>query len=330
MATLAKYQKFLVKQAPRIETVESWLRQLSLVIPGRFEDSDFVSQILVAVLNLISLYHDSLLWKVVARHAAVITLPSSLFNRYTRHWYRDPKFKRIALTLTLVSYCEVVAEMWIKKKYSEKTRWRFVVWVEALKAVCRYQLFKVSGGRMLLHPSHPQRDIDPSTLELAEDSSDFDPRTGGVHYHSKEDKQQWDHPDQLVLPLQGLAKFGEIAWIVRPLVYVLAVRKFGSQSWKAWIMSLVVDLTSRGLMHSAFSSRKDGQMTPLEADEYGRRAYLLLYYLLRGPFYEHFTKPRIEAFCDATETRPVASILAGAIRDYQPLWEDVFFYTAGS
>ncbi|KAG2178522.1 hypothetical protein INT44_001674 [Umbelopsis vinacea] len=314
MATLAKYQKFLVKQAPRIETVESWLRQLSLVIPGRFEDSDFVSQI------------RNLLWKVVARHAAVITLPSSLFNRYTRHWYRDPKFKRIALTLTLVSYCEVVAEMWIKKKYSEKTRWRFVVWVEALK----YQLFKVSGGRMLLHPSHPQRDIDPSTLELAEDSSDFDPRTGGVHYHSKEDKQQWDHPDQLVLPLQGLAKFGEIAWIVRPLVYVLAVRKFGSQSWKAWTMSLVVDLTSRGLMHSAFSSRKDGQMTPLEDDEYGRRAYLLLYYLLRGPFYEHFTKPRIEAFCDATETRPVASILAGAIRDYQPLWEDVFFYTAGS
>lgn len=31
-------------------------------------------------------------------------------------------------------------------------------------------------------------------------------------------------------------------------------------------------------------------MTALEADEYGRRAYLLLYYLLRGPFYQHFTK----------------------------------------
>jgi hypothetical protein len=35
MATLAKYQRFLVKQAPRIETVETWLRSLSLVIPGK-------------------------------------------------------------------------------------------------------------------------------------------------------------------------------------------------------------------------------------------------------------------------------------------------------
>lgn len=55
-------------------------------------------------------------------------------------------------------------------------------------------------------------------------------------------------------------------------------------------MSLAVDLASRGLMRSAFSNRKEGPMTPLEADEYGRRAYLLLYYLLRGPFYQHFTK----------------------------------------
>lgn len=55
-------------------------------------------------------------------------------------------------------------------------------------------------------------------------------------------------------------------------------------------MSLAVDLASRGLMRSAFANRKEGPMTPLEADEYGRRAYLLLYYLLRGPFYQHFTK----------------------------------------
>jgi peroxin-16 len=177
----------------------------------------------------------------------------------------------------------------------------------------------VSGGRLLLHPSHPQRDIDPSTLELAEDSSDFDPRTGGVHYHSNEEKEQWDHPDHLVHPLQGLGKLSEIAWIMRPVVYgtalhfelvmhvsvfftfefvshfftffpVLAARRFGVQSWKAWLLSLSVDLTSRGLMGLAFANRREGPMTALEADEYGRRAYLLLYYLLRGPFYQNFTK----------------------------------------
>ncbi|KAJ2958055.1 hypothetical protein NQZ79_g6289 [Umbelopsis isabellina] len=258
MATLAKYQRFLVKQAPRIETVESWLRSLSLVIP--------------------------------------------------------------------VSYCEVVAEMWIKKNYSEKTRWRFVVWMETIK----YQMLNITGGRMLLHPSHPQRDVDPATLELDEDSSDFDPRTGGVHYHSNEEEDQWGHPEHLVYRLHGLGKLGEIAWIARPLLYVVAVRKYGFQSWKAWLLSLSVDLLSRGMLGNHYAHRKEGSMTALEADEYGRRAFLLLYYLLRGPFYQHFTKPKLEAFCDATETRPVASIIAGVIRDYQPLWEDVYFYTAGS
>lgn len=72
---------------------------------------------------------------------------------------------------------------------------------------------------MLLHPSHPQRDVDPATLELDEDSSEFDPRTGGVHYHSNEEEEQWGHPEHLVYGLRGLGKLGEIAWIVRPLLY---------------------------------------------------------------------------------------------------------------
>jgi peroxin-16 len=71
---------------------------------------------------------------------------------------------------------------------------------------------------------------------------------------------------------------------------VIAVRKYGFQSWKAWLLSLSVDLLSRGMIGNFYAHRKEGPMTALEADEYGRRAFLLLYYLLRGPFYQHFTK----------------------------------------
>jgi hypothetical protein len=81
-----------------------------------------------------------------------------------------------------------------------------------------------------------------------------------------------------------------LSLIFSPFFPVLAARRFGVQSWKAWLLSLSVDLTSRGLMGLAFANRREGPMTALEADEYGRRAYLLLYYLLRGPFYQHFTK----------------------------------------
>jgi hypothetical protein len=87
------------------------------------------------------------------------------------------------------------------------------------RAVCRLQLLSITGGRILLHPSHPQRDVDPATLELDEDSSDFDPRTGGVHYHSNEDEEEWGHPEHLIYRLRGMGKLGEIAWIARPLLY---------------------------------------------------------------------------------------------------------------
>ena len=41
-------------------------------------------------------------------------------------------------------------------------------------------------------------------------------------------------------------------------------------------------------------------------------------------------RPRLEKFCVATQDRFLISIIAGVIRDYQPLWEKVYFYTSSS
>jgi hypothetical protein len=63
-----------------------------------------------------------------------------------------------------------------------------------------------------------------------------------------------------------------------------------------------------------------------------------------------FFRPRLERFCNATETKPVFSILSGTVystflflshlpmyfvllgvlRDYLHLWQDIYFYTSAS
>ncbi|CAO3633777.1 unnamed protein product [Cunninghamella echinulata] len=69
---------------------------------------------------------------------------------------------------------------------------------------------------------------------------------------------------------------------------------------------------------------------PLEKEEHKRRLYLLLYYFFRGPLYSQYTSKLLEWICDATEHRPLISILTTAINDYKPFWQQCYFYTAGS
>lgn len=59
--------------------------------------------------------------------------------------------------------------------------------------------------------------------------------------------------------------------------------KDDENDWKPWLVSLCIDLLAR-------TARSMQPTSALEQDEYKRRDYLLLYYLLRGPVYNLFTR----------------------------------------
>ena len=86
-------------------------------------------------LNLVSLYHDSLLAKAIANLPPTVRKPEpSPHNRYTRFWTKAcPNYKRLALAIVIIQYAEVLLEMGAKKKWGEKGRWRTIVGIEALK-----------------------------------------------------------------------------------------------------------------------------------------------------------------------------------------------------
>ncbi|KAL6004700.1 hypothetical protein ACLOJK_005255 [Asimina triloba] len=46
----------------------------------------------------------------------------------------------------------------------------------------------------------------------------------------------------------GLFVLGEVLYILRPLIYVLSIRKYGVHSWIPWMLSFTVDVTGMGIL----------------------------------------------------------------------------------
>lgn len=67
----------------------------------------------------------------------------------------------------------------------------------------------------------------------------------------------------------GLFVLGEVLYILRPLIYVLSIRKYGVHSWIPWLLSLTVDVTGMGILshvtNAGFIRRENS--IPLSAAE---------------------------------------------------------------
>lgn len=77
----------------------------------------------------------------------------------------------------------------------------------------------------------------------------------------------------------------EMIHIVRPVIYVLSIVRNGTQSWRPWILSFILEVVP---ILYAFKT------TPPSAiknhQEINRRIGLLFYYILRSPFFELLTR----------------------------------------
>ncbi|KAJ2784731.1 hypothetical protein H4R18_000946 [Coemansia javaensis] len=138
-------------------------------------------------------------------------------------------------------------------------------------------------------------------------------------------------PLALVRPYRALGLAGELLFILRPLAYVLGVRRFGLRDWRPWVLSLLIELASRHMVCADLrAGSADAADRSVERDELARRKWLFLYYLLRGPFFVRFTEARLAALADWCANKPLLSLLGSLIQDYRPLWKQYYFYTAGS
>lgn len=229
----------------------------------------------------------------------------------------------------MIQYTELLWEMAAKRK-GEKIRWRVVVVLEMVKALCRLVLMRLTNSRPLVSPPLPEREVDPRTLEEENDRSQWDgmalatpplsespdsslgwtmPRTG-LSLPSLPDTSEISEyllkkvltaddikpPKQLlhrVTTAQG--QLAEVMWILRPVIYALAMQRWkgNKKSWRPWLVGLSMELGARQLAKRDLGERVAGGLrglTGLERDELKRRGLGMGWWVMRGAFYENITK----------------------------------------
>ncbi|CAK5280208.1 unnamed protein product [Mycena citricolor] len=361
---MAAYEDALVHHLPAISTLESSLRSLTWFLPGRFKDAELASEALAASLNLVSMYHDTLLGKIVQKNPKYRPLiPTSLHTRFTRAWSdKNTQYRWIARTLEFIRFTELVVEMTLRRKVSERARWRIVVLIESIKALLRIVLLRITR-RPLLSPPIPERDFDPAALPAEPDTAASphvapsvaetqSPPATPAHLKNNRiplpphpllvsSSEPSDTPaeDYLlskaltassVKPSHALLKtlashrdwLAEYVYILRPLVYVSLLVTDKKQSSRPLVVALVMELIARNLRRSPPPSAS------LERAEYARRDRDIVWYLLRGSIWETYTRPKLESFATATSQRPLLGLVGALVKDWIPLIDEYYYYTA--
>ncbi|KAG5747535.1 hypothetical protein H9Q70_009786 [Fusarium xylarioides] len=220
---LSTYEEFITKNAGQVSQIESALRSLTYIIPGRFRDAEIASESIHSGVQLLSLYHDSLLQKAIAR-LPMASMPSA-HARYTRYWtQRSGAYRRIAMFLQMIIYTEMLWEMTAKRRGGEKSRWKVVVILEALKAFCRLLLLRITRSRPLVTPVLPEREPIPedaaadeeeeiayrSESELMDDVSVNGSASGSSRDMKPAHEREWTMP-RTGMSLPSLPEGGDIS-----------------------------------------------------------------------------------------------------------------------
>ncbi|CAF92914.1 unnamed protein product, partial [Tetraodon nigroviridis] len=121
-------------------------------------------------------------------------------------------------------------------------------------------------------------------------------------------------------PLNLQETVGECVYIGRPLVHLLCLGLCGKQSWKPWLAcGKHVALLSEAKFQNGY-----------ERAEMRRRTFLLLYYLLRSPFYDKFSQGKILFLLRLLADHvPGIGLVARPLMDYLPTWQKIYFYNWG-
>ncbi|KAJ2025397.1 hypothetical protein IWW57_003391 [Coemansia sp. S610] len=370
-----KYANFVVNNAAQVSSIESGLRTLTYILPGRFADAELASEAIYTLLSFVGVYHDGLLARAAKsglladKEGRPVDIEVSPFNRYHGKLSQESDLYRLAAhLLSALQFSEKLVEMVVVKKMGEKLRWKVVSLIEIAKVVLRLNLLQLSGQRMVTGNVVPERLVDPAGLgtvrKPAAEGALLSATTagnGGLSWKGERSGLKFKavrdilaktegsatlsgfitgeaREAERVAPAQSLVRcynslglVGELLFILRPLIYVIGIRKMGKSDWRPWALSLLIELVSRQMIRTDLGTGKNSAAErTVERDELSRRKWLFLYYLLRSPFFDRYTESRLTRVAEWCNNKPLLSLLGSLIQDYQPLWQNYYFYTAAS
>uniref|UniRef100_A0A8C3UDS3 Peroxisomal membrane protein PEX16 n=1 Tax=Catharus ustulatus TaxID=91951 RepID=A0A8C3UDS3_CATUS len=229
------------------------------------------------------------------------------------------------------------AEMGTARVWGEMGRWTIIVLIQLAKAILRLLLLLwYKAGIQMSPPIVPlnRETQQPDQTYVGRRSSrvvrslqstpSLQSRHWGSPQQREESQPKSEEMNQPPTPLGLQETIAESIYITRPLLHLLSLGVWGQRSWKPWLLSAVLDISSLSLL----SDLKD--LNRRERAELRRRTILLLYYLLRSPFYDRYSEGRILLLLRLlADYVPGVGFITRPLMDYLPAWQKIYFYNWG-
>ncbi|XP_017778573.1 PREDICTED: peroxisomal membrane protein PEX16 [Nicrophorus vespilloides] len=324
------YKRWVSQNPLKASDYEMTTKWISYFLAGRINNSHILSELVYCLSNLLVLFNDRLI-----SDAQKLEIPSS--------------GDQLKLWLTVLEYCEVFLELSVKKLWGTSAKWILVVSVQLFKCIGRLMLVYHHKENIIQQPPIPplyRRDMkkaeqENGVAELAQaqlDSISFNLKRSGKTIRKIDasppvgsrnwkpiERALFDNEQTIEQSLAGQQLIAESIYILKPMVHLASMACFGTQTWKPWAISLILDASSLHLYNKG--NKKQDSLTKKQKMQLSRRYVGLLMYLLRSPFYEKQSKKRIEALLNAlSKSVPFASMICLPLNKYLPFWQSNYFY----
>ncbi|GAB1866038.1 Peroxisomal membrane protein PEX16 [Camponotus japonicus] len=324
---LTSYKKWIVANPHLLSDIEATVRCLSYFSFGQLRNSSLAVELIYSMPNLIVLCNDLLMYSSKCKDLKI------------------PQFEsKIKIWLTVVEYTEILLEVSAEKLWGAKGKWLIIVVIQLFKTILRLLSIHVYKERMTKSPATPplNREKFNKAVDSIQLKEGFVLKRSGtvirsIKYSAPIEKRTWtalDSKMNITMDLtpkdqeseknqEKICKLAESLYVTKPLLHLGCMYITSKKQWPPWLLSFIIDIVSLNM----FNRCPMALFNKEEKEELVRRRLSLLLYILRSPFYDKYSRVKINELLDALSTSvPFAKLLTNAVKKNLPYMQSMYFY----